>query len=113
MSARRHPAPRLLGIVAIVFAGVIVTIAQLSGDATSPARRTMYLARLPEGAGQTIAQRSCVMCHSAMLITQQHKDSTGWEKTVKQMETWGAPVAHAERETLLAYLRRHFGAEKR
>jgi len=67
-------------------------------------------ALLPEGPGQGIAQRGCLICHSAMLITQQHKDSTGWEKTVSLMEKWGAPVSPAERETLMTYLRARFGA---
>ena len=65
-------------------------------------------ASLPDGPGREIAERACMICHSAMLITQQHKDSTGWEKTVSLMEKWGAPVEPAARESLMAYLRTSF-----
>ena len=66
-------------------------------------------ARLPAGGGRDIAERGCVICHSAMLIAQQHKDSTGWEKTVSLMQKWGAPVQAAERDTLMTYLLGSFG----
>jgi hypothetical protein len=48
-----------------------------------------------------------------MLVTQQHKDSTGWEKTIHQMELWSAPVPAADRDTLFAYLLQHFGPPAR
>ena len=48
-----------------------------------------------------------------MLITQQHKDSTAWEKSVKQMETWGAPVAPAEHAAVIGYLTQQFGPAKK
>ena len=44
-----------------------------------------------------------------MLITQQHKDSTGWEKTVALMQKWGAPVGATAHDSLITYLRTHFG----
>ena len=44
-----------------------------------------------------------------MLVTQQTKDSTGWEKTLAQMEQWGAPMTPAEHDTLRRYLLAHFG----
>jgi cytochrome c5 len=69
--------------------------------------------RFPDGAGRAIAERGCLVCHSAMLVTQQHKDAAGWEKTVHQMELWGAPVPAAGRDTLLAYLVSHFGPRGR
>ncbi len=70
----------------------------------------VYPTHLPEGIGLPIAERSCLMCHSAMLITQQAKDSTGWEKTLTQMENWSAPLDAADRDTLLGYLLEHFGS---
>jgi hypothetical protein len=39
-----------------------------------------------------------------MLIVQQRKDSTGWEKTIAQMETWGVALSPAECDTLRRYL---------
>jgi hypothetical protein len=48
-----------------------------------------------------------------MLITQQHKDSTAWGKTVRQMQTWGVRLSAAESDSLLAYLTAHFGPRTR
>lgn len=72
-------------------------------DAPRPANE------FPPGRGQEIAGRACAMCHSPMLVTQQGKDSTGWEKTLSLMEKWGAPVRGAEHDTLRSYLLVHFG----
>ena len=54
-----------------------------------------------------------MMCHSSMLIMQQAKDSTGWEKTIGLMEKWGSPVQGAEHDTLRTYLLGHFGPKPR
>jgi hypothetical protein len=78
------------------------------GGGTS--RRATPARRFPDGAGRVIAERSCLACHSAMLTTQQRKDSLGWNKTVSQMESWSAPLPAETRDTLLLYLREHFGA---
>ena len=86
----------LLSIAALV--AVVV-----ASRASSPA------ARLPVGPGRDLARQNCLICHSAMLITQQHKDSTGWEKTVGLMQKWGAPVRATAHDTLITYLRTHFG----
>ena len=71
--------------------------------------RTAYATTLPDSAGRGIAERWCLLCHSAMLITQQRKDSTGWEKTLAQMEKWGVATTPEERDSLRAYLLQNFG----
>ena len=78
---------------------------------TGPAvpSRAAYATTLPDSAGRGIAERWCLLCHSAMLITQQKKDSTGWEKTLAQMEKWGVTPTPEERDTLRAYLLQNFG----
>jgi len=72
-------------------------------------RRLAYSAALPDSAGRAIAERWCLLCHSAMLVTQQAKDSTAWEKTLAQMEKWGVVVTPEEHDTLRTYLVRSFG----
>ena len=47
-----------------------------------------------------------------MLVTQQAKDSTGWEKTLAQMEKWGVKLSPAEHDTLRGYLLAHYGPRK-
>jgi mono/diheme cytochrome c family protein len=66
----------------------------------------------PAGDGKAIADRSCQTCHSPMLVTQQAKDSTGWEKTLGQMEKWGVKLSPAEHDTLRGYLLARYGPRK-
>ena len=99
-----------------VLAGILVLaalapVAKAPGAAAPPARArgAPYPTSFPAGAGQAIADRACLFCHSPMLVTQQAKDSTGWEKTLALMEKWGAPATAAEHDTLRRYLLAHFG----
>src|SRR5262245_38392243 len=73
-------------------------------EASQVPKRNAYATALPESTGWEIAGRACLLCHSAMLITQQAKDSVGWEKTLTLMEKWGAIVTPEERDTLRTYL---------
>lgn len=97
--------PRRILLLVILAAVVLGATPAAQG----PARRAAYPAKFPAGPGQSIATRSCLVCHSAMLITQQHKDSTAWEKTVHQMEAWGVKTTPAEHDSLVGYLRASFG----
>jgi cytochrome c5 len=74
-----------------------------------PRRRRAYPHELPSGTGHEIATRACLICHGAMLITQQHKDSAAWAKTVGTMTTWGAPIDSTESQTLRGWLVTEFG----
>jgi cytochrome c5 len=111
MSARRLVA--LLLVAAALAGAQRAAEPQGSGGEAAPAdtavRRAAYAATLPDSAGKSIAERWCVLCHSAMLITQQAKDSTGWEKTISQMEKWGVVLTPEEHDTLRTYLQRSFG----
>ena len=65
--------------------------------------------QLPPGEGRELVLGSCLICHGAGLIMQQHKDMAAWTRTVTQMVTWGAPVAAEQQQQLIAYLARHYG----
>jgi hypothetical protein len=93
----------LLALVAADRAALTQGQTPLDSGAEVP-KRLAYSNTLPESTGWMVAGRSCLLCHSAMIITQQAKDSTGWEKTLTQMEKWGAVVALEERDTLRNYL---------
>jgi cytochrome c5 len=82
-----------------------------SGGRATPSvpAKNVYSSALPDSAGRAIVERWCTLCHSAMLITQQAKDSTAWEKTIGQMEKWGVAPTPEERDTLRAYLVKNFG----
>ena len=85
----------------------LVSIVAIAYASAKPTR--IYPSRLPEGPERPIAERACLLCHGPQLINQQRKDDTGWEKTIAQMEKWGAPVKPADRAALKAYLVRKLG----
>jgi cytochrome c5 len=68
------------------------------------------LARLPAGPGHDLVVSGCLTCHGVGLVTQQRKDTAGWNKTVTQMVAWGAPVPDSARATLVTYLAEHYPA---
>ena len=100
---------RLAALLLVLAAVALVLMTRPSGDLGPPRRQAAYPARLIPDQGHEIADQRCLMCHSAMLITQQAKDSAGWEKTLGQMEKWSAPLPAAEHQKLHAYLLRHYG----
>ncbi len=60
-----------------------------------------------------MVESNCLICHGAALIQQQHKDSTGWTKTLKQMRGWGSPLTDADEPVLIDYLIKSYGPEGR
>jgi len=66
-------------------------------------KKLAYPTELPDSMGRGIAQRWCLLCHSAMLITQQAKDRRMGEDAGADGE-WGVAVTPEERDTLRAYL---------
>jgi cytochrome c5 len=99
----------MIAAALLLLAVAVLALARLPLDTGAGAPRGAYPANFPDGEGRAIAERACLLCHSAMLATQQAKDSTGWEKTLATMEKWGAPVQGAEHDTLRTYLLAHFG----
>ena len=79
--------------------------------AEAPIRRA-YASEYPPGPGMEIARDACTICHGVPLVAQQHKDSTGWEKTVETMVKWGAPVDSAQRAPLVRYLLARYGPRR-
>ena len=97
---------RIAAAVVVVLAVAALALAEVGGKG---AVRKMYPEQFAAGEGRAIADRACLMCHTVTLVTQQAKDSTGWRKTLTQMQAWGAPFSAAESDTLHAYLLRHYG----
>ncbi|HEY2954838.1 MAG TPA: hypothetical protein VGK89_06285 [Candidatus Eisenbacteria bacterium] len=129
MSARRLAALVIVGSVLAVAAASLAARGARESTARAAAepaggggeispdlvpKKIAYATELPDSAGRDsvardIAKRWCLLCHSAMLITQQAKDSAAWEKTLGQMAKWGVAATPGERDTLRAYLVRYFG----
>lgn len=68
---------------------------------------------LPPGEGAAIVRARCVACHGSELIAQQRLDREGWSRELDKMVGWGATVEATEREVLVRYLARVFGAGAR
>jgi hypothetical protein len=102
---------RRLGSGVLVLA-IAAAAAWSAGDGTAR-RREVYPNQFPAGGGQALAERYCQICHAPSLITQQAKDSTGWEKTLGQMEKWGIQPTPAEHDSLRGYLLSQFGPRAR
>jgi cytochrome c5 len=104
----------LVGLVAAVaWSAGAAAPQKASSPASGPARRAVYAEEFPDGEGKSLAELYCRVCHAAPLVTQQAKDSTGWEKTLVQMEKWGIHPTPAEHDTLRRYLLSHYGPRAR
>lgn len=100
---------RATALALVLAAAALAALGTLPGDSRSANTRAAYPDTFPAGSGKPIADRACLICHSAMLVTQQAKDSTGWEKTLTTMKNWGAPLEGSDRDTLRTYLLARWG----
>ena len=67
-------------------------------------------ARLPDGAGKALVQRSCGSgCHNLDVVVTQRLTRQGWQRTVDTMVARGATGSDAEMKLVIEYLARHFG----
>jgi cytochrome c5 len=74
----------------------------------APAEAT-EIAALPEDPAKKLVAERCLLCHSAGLIAQQHKDAAAWGRTVTQMRSWGTPIQDEDQAAIVAYLAKNFG----
>ena len=64
---------------------------------------------LPEGVGRSIAEQSCLGCHSGDVLRQQRLTERQWTASIAKMKGWGAELSEEESARLLTYLTEHFG----
>jgi hypothetical protein len=67
---------------------------------------------LPPGPMKKKVQSTCLECHDATRITKQKHDKKWWAQTLSKMVGLGAQVDDDERDALLDYLSKNFGASK-
>jgi cytochrome c5 len=108
-----------LAIVLLLAAGVIANQnrnQQREADPTLSAvvkpAENAEIAALPDDPAKTLVTERCLLCHSAGLIAQQHKDAAAWGRTVTQMRTWGSPIQDEDQAAMVAYLSKHFGLKQ-
>ena len=94
--------PRVSILMAVAaFAGAVVHGAAVTTQEQAP---TKVLTALPAGAGQKVAARICLECHSVIDITRRRESRFAWTVIVDDMVGEGARITDDEFEILVSYL---------
>jgi competence ComEA-like helix-hairpin-helix protein len=68
---------------------------------------------LPEDKGKDVVESTCIDCHSSERIKAQHLDEEGWNAVVREMIENGASINANDVKTIVDYLSKNFGPEKK
>ena len=95
-------------MLALVTAIALATFARASGSDNAPVSVTLPpdAQSFGPGAGQSVAQANCTICHAADYVYMQPPlTDVQWRAEVMKMKNaYGAPLNDADVETLVAYL---------
>jgi cytochrome c2 len=87
---------------------LVAALALAAGTATVPrARVSAQEVPIPQTFGWELVMR-CVICHSVEIAVQQRLGPQGWSETLDRMIKYGAPISPDDKDTLMAYLLRHY-----
>lgn len=103
--ACRDPAPPSTPPPAIAPAAPPSPTVPLSTETT---KALALKGEFPPGPELNMFIGKCAMCHTTSYIAQQRLTPAQWEKTLKKMKGWGAPVTDDEVTALTAYFSTHF-----
>lgn len=94
--------------MAIFAAVTVATLARASGSNSTPVSITLPAdaQSFGPGAGQSVAQANCTICHAADYVYMQPPlTDAQWRAEVMKMKSaYGAPLNDADVDTLVAYL---------
>lgn len=76
--------------------------------ATSPAPSTPAV-QLPDDAGRSALETTCLGCHPADRIVAQHRTEAQWQEIMTKMMEQGAMASEEDLQSIYDYLVRHFG----
>jgi mono/diheme cytochrome c family protein len=68
---------------------------------------------LPAGKGKDVLEKVCQECHGLDVIVSQHASKDEWTSIVDSMVARGAGGTKEELDTLVEYLAKNFGPEKK
>ena len=68
---------------------------------------------LPEGKGKDLVEDSCTDCHSLRRIKIQRLDAEGWNNILREMSENGAAIDPNDRKTIVDYLAKNFGPDRK
>lgn len=80
----------------------------LPPESTADTQAMALKGAFPPGPEVDLFMGRCAICHSTSYLTQQRLTPAQWEKTIKKMQGWGAPVSDDEVTALTAYFSTHF-----
>lgn len=117
MKPRNHVFPILLGVALLV--------AGCKGDKPTPAPppsasqvalpsaapSASALPVVSEATGRALVASNCLSCHTEEMVAQQRLTAKQWDKVVKKMHGWGAPVEPENLDPLIAYLAATYSLE--
>ena len=78
---------------------------------TDEARAMALRGEFPPGPEVNLLMGKCAICHSTQYLAMQRLKPAQWEKTLKKMKGWGAPIDDAEAAQLQRYLGAYFTPE--
>lgn len=87
--------------------GMKLAVAVLFAAVLSPA------ADLPDGPGKDLVRKQCASCHGLYKVTDERKTEEEWAIEVDKMVQAGATLSDAEFDTVVKYLAKYFGPEKK
>jgi hypothetical protein len=90
-------------LAGLFLASVLIVAAQAPSEPGKP---------LPPGPMQAKVKASCTQCHNTDRITEQHLTREEWSQKLEKMEGLGAVIPDADRNGMLNYLAKNFGAQK-
>jgi DMSO/TMAO reductase YedYZ molybdopterin-dependent catalytic subunit len=79
---------------------------EVGSEARKPERKEAPVPAFPAKVKQ-----ACLGCHGEDIIAGQRLTRAQWERDVQKMAGWGAPVRDEDREEIIDFLVRHFGAQ--
>jgi mono/diheme cytochrome c family protein len=62
-----------------------------------------------EGPGKDLFMEKCTQCHGVQDVLGKRNNIAGWEATVRQMVSLGAPLTEDEVKTVSTYLATQYG----
>jgi DMSO/TMAO reductase YedYZ molybdopterin-dependent catalytic subunit len=79
---------------------------EVGGEPRKPVSQAPAIPQFPASVKQ-----ACLGCHGEDIIAGQRLTRAQWERDVQKMIGWGAPVRAEDREGIIDFLVRHFGAQ--
>ena len=89
----------------------IVFTSLLLNSAAQNAPATPNGAKLPDGPGEKLVEKTCQSCHAVSTFTSKRLSAGDWADEVEKMVSRGAVLTDDETDQVVQYLAAHYGPE--